>query len=202
MRNLTALRRKSLWPEVSILKIGLLNLNLKTKWKKIALDKYIRIWIKINSIRLWYRTSIHSSFQAYCTGWEWILNFKSLLTMRMNTEFFCGPLFIEVTFFGEISNYFLLCLPILVACSMMHIMYITVRKHPQFLFFCCCSRNTTVGFREFISNGSSDAWRVTMESDPLLGAASWGALCFKVDFIAWMYIRLPFQRFPRYKLTM
>ena len=103
MRNLTALRRKSLWPEVSVLKIGLLNLNLKTKWKKIALDKYIRIWIKINSIRLWYRTSIiHSSFQAYCTGWEWILNFKSLLTMRMNTEFFCGPLFIEVTFFGEI----------------------------------------------------------------------------------------------------
>ena len=87
---------------VSVLKIGLLNLNLKTKWKKIALDKYIRIWIKINSIRLWYRTSIHSSFQAYCTGWEWILNFKSLLTMRMNTEFFCGPLFIEVTFFGEI----------------------------------------------------------------------------------------------------
>ena len=132
---------------------------------------------------------------------------KSLLTMRMNTEFFCGPLFIEVTFFGEttffcVYQFLLRAVPILVACSMMHIMYITVRKHPQFLFFCCCSRNTTVGFREFISNGSSDAWRVTMESDPLLGAASWGALCFKVDFIAWMYIRLPFQRFPRYKLTM
>ena len=41
---------------MSVLKIGNLNLNLKTKWKKIALDKYIRIWIKLYSIRLWYRT--------------------------------------------------------------------------------------------------------------------------------------------------
>ena len=97
---------------------------------------------------------------------------------------FLADLYIHWSYFLR-WNSFLLCLPILVACSMMHIMYITVRKHPQFLFFCCCSRNTTVGFREFISNGSSDAWRVTMESDPLLWAASWGALCFKLDFIAW-----------------
>ena len=58
--------------------------------------------------------------------------------MRMNTEFFCGPLFIEVTFFGEttffcVYQFLLRAVPILVACSMMHIMYITVRKHPQFL---------------------------------------------------------------------
>jgi hypothetical protein len=64
---------KCLRPRVSVLKIGNLNLNLKTKWKKIALDKYIRICIKLYSIRLWYRTCNRDISRVIYLTPSWIL---------------------------------------------------------------------------------------------------------------------------------